>query len=359
MMLRIISYQEILLIRLLFEFTLHKRFLNQIFKLMKRLFTIIFLLGMTYQSFAQIVFNPKVFNGSVLCDTLSTTFNLPTDFQGRYDYTTTVIKSDTGRYLEIQHHLTRSNADSVKQITTDLYKYFADEPFFNINKPHENYSNVNWKVTYSVFIDGQKEYTRIADGYPFEKCFTTKSTCKEITVYRKTLRPNCSSSIYYPKFSSSVSNDSISVFFRDSIVFSQTTCLALGFRIHTDSITVKELEPQLYNIFAKEEQKVYCITAPCFPLIWTHKLEDTDLSNCIISGIEANSTTTTRIYPNPAISTIQIPEFDGTLQLTNQLGQKFSINGNERFDISNLEAGLYMVSYQLKSKLYREKLIVR
>src|SRR5690606_19146141 len=126
-------------------YSLKPYFLN-----MKKLFTSILILFAIYQSYANPIFNS--FNGSILFDTLSTTYTLPEELKGRYDYTTTVIKSDTSKYLEIQYHLTSSTvADSVKQITTDLYKYFKTDPYIG---------NPKWHVSHNIYINGtKKEHT--------------------------------------------------------------------------------------------------------------------------------------------------------------------------------------------------------
>jgi hypothetical protein len=317
---------------------------------MKKLFTSILILFAIYQSYANPIFNS--FNGSILCDTLSTTYTLPEELQGRYDYTTTVIKSDTSKYLEIQYHLTSSTvADSVKQITTDLYKHFNTEPYI---------SNLTWYVSHNIYINGtKKEHTYYTSrGYPFETCYTTTPSCNEIKVYRKTLRPICPENGYFLKTSNYVSNDSLIVMFRDSIVPYANNCMIVGHKVYTDSITVNNLKPTDYKIIAKEEYLLNGVAGFQLKTIY-HRIDTADLSNCIVSGYDKHSLNKTRLYPNPASSTINIPELEGEIQMTNQLGQHFILKGNERFDISNLKTGLYLISYEIKGIKYQEKLLIR
>jgi hypothetical protein len=317
---------------------------------MKKLFTSILILFAIYQSYANPIFNS--FNGSILCDTLSTTYTLPEELQGRYDYTTTVIKSDTSKYLEIQYHLTSSTvADSVKQITTDLYKHFNTEPYI---------SNLTWYVSHNIYINGtKKEHTYYTSrGYPFETCYTTTPSCNEIKVYRKTLRPICPENGYFLKTSNYVSNDSLIVMFRDSIVPYANNCMIVGHKVYTDSITVNNLKPTDYKIIAKEEYLLNGVAGFQLKTIY-HRIDTADLSNCIVSGYDKHSLNKTRLYPNPASSTINIPELEGEIQITNQLRQHFILKGNERFDISNLKTGLYLISYEIKGIKYQEKLLIR
>jgi hypothetical protein len=320
---------------------------------MKTLFTSILILFAIYQSYAIPIFNS--FYGSVLCDTLSTTYALPEELQGRYDYTTTVIKSDIGNYLEIQYHLTSSDADSVKQITTNLYKYFKTDQY-----PPDG--SQSWRVSHNIYINGtrkeQAQPPALYFGYPFEDCYTTTPSCNEIKVYRKTLRPICPENGYFLKTSNYVSNDSLIVMFRDSIVPYANNCMIVGHKVYTDSITVNNLKPTDYKIIAKEEYLLNGVAGFQLKTIY-HRIDTADLSNCIVSGYDKHSLNKTRLYPNPASSTINIPELEGEIQITNQLGQHFILKGNERFDISNLKTGLYLISYEIKGIKYKEKLIIR
>jgi len=61
---------------------------------MNKFILTVLLFIISYKGFSNFS-NPNSFNGSVLCDTLSTTYQIPGEFQGTYKYHVEVLKSDT------------------------------------------------------------------------------------------------------------------------------------------------------------------------------------------------------------------------------------------------------------------------
>ncbi len=215
-----------------------------------------------------------VFDGSKLCNNLSTTYEIPSELQGKYDYEVIIETTDTNT-LFIKYHLTQNpEADTVRKITSDLNNYFPDMDL-SANKIS------TWSVNYQLIIDGVTHKSTFDTGLPYKTCYEYKSECNKITVYRKSIRAVCSPSTYYPKHGINKYIDTIDFNFTDSTSYSPIVCQALGFKIHTDSLIAKNLPPSAYKIRAGSNVSIECVTTPCPPYYFDVALTDrVDLSDC-------------------------------------------------------------------------------
>lgn len=241
---------------------------------MNKIILTILLFFFSYQVFPNsIILNS--FKGSALCDTLYTTYQIPQELQGKYTYTVEVQKNDTSKVLEIRYHLQSAGSEILTQITTNLKKYFsASRPSTTAEK------DLKWMVAHLVYIDGQLKSTHLTMGWPYNPCYTSKSDCKEVIVFRKRLEDICPVVDVYPTPLVKIIKDSILVNFKNLTKPRDITCKALGTKVVTDSIVLNKLSPLNYMIFHVDTQVVYCVNAPCPRLTQLEKIGNADLYNC-------------------------------------------------------------------------------
>ncbi|GAL87675.1 hypothetical protein MYP_4905 [Sporocytophaga myxococcoides] len=211
-----------------------------------------------------------------MCDTLVTTYRIPEEFQGKYHYKVEVLKSDTSQQLVIKYLLESAETEVIKEITTDLKKYFSS----SIPSSAAD-ANLRWIVVHNIYIDGQLKSTQLTMGWPYNPCYTLKSDCKEVIVFRKRLEDICPAADVYPKPFVKIVNDSILVNFKNVIKPRNVTCKALGTEVVTDSIVLSKLSQLEFMIFHADTQIVYCVNAPCPPRIEMTKIGTADLRNCL------------------------------------------------------------------------------
>jgi hypothetical protein len=241
---------------------------------MNKIILTILLFFFSYQVFPNsIILNS--FKGSALCDTLSTTYRIPEEFQGKYYYKVEVLKSDTSHYLEIRYLLESAETNVLKEITTDLKKYFSSSIPSSVAD-----ANLRWTVGHNIYIDGQLKSTQLTMGWPYNPCYTSKSDCKEVIIYRKRLEDICPAADVYPMPHLKIVDDSILVNFKDVIKPRDITCKALGTKVVTDSIVLNKLSLRDFMIFHADTQIVYCVNAPCPPLTRLTKIGNAYLHNC-------------------------------------------------------------------------------
>lgn len=201
----------------------------------------------TFNAFSTLIFEDPL-DGSKLCNNLSTTFSIPEDYQGKYDYDITIVKSDTSNDLFINYYLTKNAAvDTLKEITHPLNDSFSEESLSLSLNPW-------WLITYKLFVDGKEKFSESKSGFPFKECFEYKSECNKVTAYKKSVRAICSSTTFTPKHYANLQNDSLHFIFFDSTSQSNITCQAIGYYVNTDSIVASNLPPHLYTVrvFDKE-----------------------------------------------------------------------------------------------------------
>ncbi|WP_028980203.1 T9SS type A sorting domain-containing protein [Sporocytophaga myxococcoides] len=241
---------------------------------MNKIILTILLLFFSFRVFpSSIVLNS--FNGSVLCDTLSTTYKIPRELQGKYNYKVEVLKNDTTQYLTINYHLQSAKTDVLKQITVDLNKYFSP----SITSSAANV-DLKWTVVHNIYIEGQLKSTSLAFGWPYRPCYTSKYDCREVTIYRRRLEDICPAADVYTTPQVKIIEDSLLVNFKDVIKPRDITCNAVGTRVVIDSLVLSNLSPRDFTIFHADTQIVYCVNAPCPPLIQLTRIGNANLLNC-------------------------------------------------------------------------------
>lgn len=228
----------------------------------------------TFNAYSTLIFEDP-FMGSKLCNNLSTTFSIPEDYQGKYDYEITIVKSDTSNNLFINYSLTKNaEVDTLKEITHSLNDLFSEESLGVSRDP-------SWLITYTLFVDGKEQFSESKSGSPFKQCFEYKSECNKIKAYRKSIRPVCSSTTFYPKHSVDIIEDTIIFDFTDSTSFSPIVCQAIGFGIHIDSLVAKNLSPATYKIRVVSKTPIQCVTTPCPDYhLNVHLTESVSIRNC-------------------------------------------------------------------------------
>lgn len=243
----------------------------------------ILLILLSLKSFALSIVN-DVIEGSKLCDNLSTTYSIPSEFQGRYDYEVKVEKTDTN-LLIIKYFLVKnSGVDSIKNITTDLNQYFS--------KALPTEQSTWWTVNFQLIIDNIEISSIYETGLPFKDCYEYKKECNKIKVYRKSLRPICSSINYYAKHSVNMNDNILNFDFTDSTASKLVTCQAIGSYVHIDSLQADQLAPKNYKIQVGKKIFIVCVTTPCPPYYFDINFTaNVNLSNC--PEIDLPSITTT------------------------------------------------------------------
>jgi hypothetical protein len=244
----------------------------------KILFSIL-LFFISCQVFSFPVF-PDSFSGSLLCDTLSTVYHLPKKFQGKYSCKVEILKIDTSRYIEFRYHLQSAETDTLKQITTDLKKYFpaASQSVAN--------ADLKWSVSHNIYIDGLVQSSEFTYGWPYKPCYTSKSDCREVVIYRKRLEDICSPEDVYTTSCVKFLGDSILVNFNDVTKPRDLICKALGKKVVTDSIVLNNLSPRDFTIFHADTHVIYCVKAPCPPLTDLKFIGKAYFSNCPVINNE-------------------------------------------------------------------------
>lgn len=239
---------------------------------MNKIILTILLFFLSYKAFpGSIVLNS--FNGSVLCDTLSTTYQIPQEFQGKYYYKVEVLKSDTSQYLTINYRLQSAETDVLKLITIDLNKYFS-------SSMPSSAANLKWTVIHNLYIDGQSKSTSLTFGWPYRPCYTSKSDCKEIIIYRERLEDICPTADVYPTPFVKIIDDSLLVNFKNVIKPREISCTAVGTKVVIDSLVLSNLSQRNYTIFHADTQIVYCVNAPCPPITELTRIGNANLQNC-------------------------------------------------------------------------------
>ncbi|MBO9703590.1 MAG: hypothetical protein J7604_25525 [Sporocytophaga sp.] len=208
-----------------------------------------------------------------MCGTLSTTYQIPQEFQGKYSYKVEVLKSDTSQYLEIKYHLQSAETEVLKQISTDLNIYFSSSTQLTA-------ADVKWNVSHNIYVDGQLKLTQLTIGWPFRPCYSSKSDCQEVIIYRKRLEDICPIADVYPTPFVKIIDDSLLVNFKDVIKPRDVTCNAVGTRVVTDSLVLGNLSPRDFTMFHADTQIVYCVNAPCPPLTELTRIGNANLQNC-------------------------------------------------------------------------------
>ncbi len=86
---------------------------------------------------------------------------------------------------------------------------------------------------------------------------------------------------------------------------------------------------------------------------------------CASVGISEADRIMVQVYPNPADKTLFIKNLPlgkrVTVHLLNSLGQSLisqTIDGSKGLDISNLQAGVYVVEIEMDAEIYRHQVIV-
>lgn len=216
---------------------------------------------------------PNSFRGSVLCGTLSTTYQIPQEFQGKYSYKVEVLKNDTTQHLTINYQLQSAETDVLKQITTNLNKYFSTSTQFTA-------ADVKWTVTHNIYIDSQLKSTQLTSGWPFRPCYSSKSDCKEVIISRNRLEEICPAADIYPTPFVKIIGDSLLVNFKDIIKPREITCTAVGTKLVTEKFILNNLSRRNFTIFHADTQVVYCVNAPCPPLTELTMIGNANLQNC-------------------------------------------------------------------------------
>jgi hypothetical protein len=86
-----------------------------------------------------------------------------------------------------------------------------------------------------------------------------------------------------------------------------------------------------------------------------------DLTNCPLDGQESILKDVINVYPNPASSVINVDNAEGaTIQILNMIGEVVktidSANALQRVDVSELQAGTYVVSVRSADKVFNQKI---
>lgn len=287
-------------------------------------------------------------NGSVLCNNLTYTYVLPDSLLDNYSYTVVVEKNSNT--LDIFYYLQQSTSASnlTHSITTNLTNQF-DLSYFNLK--------TNWKIVNHLNIHNKSYPLSEVEIDPFSTCYEVKSECEKVNVYRKSKREFCSTTNITTTTVTDRKEDILMVDFVDTFTKADAVCLAEGWLVHTDSVEFDNLTNKNYRVYVGKD--INCVDGVCpFLLPAPTFLSFADLSHCVINGFQT-SAVEQFIYPNPAKSYFLLDGFSGELELTNQLGQSFTLQGNESFSTENIPTGIYIATFERNGKTIREKIVIQ
>nr|WP_294860430.1 chitobiase/beta-hexosaminidase C-terminal domain-containing protein [uncultured Fluviicola sp.] len=76
-------------------------------------------------------------------------------------------------------------------------------------------------------------------------------------------------------------------------------------------------------------------------------------------GVDDHADAQTRIYPNPTSNYLSIENLQSDVLVTNQLGQRFTLEKSDKINVSHLPKGIYFVQFSNnKGEQIREKLVI-
>lgn len=293
----------------------------------------------------------NVFDGSKLCGDLTLTLNLPESMRGHYAYDYNAwIDDETGRLIVPYYLNYNEEEDSISEITID-FSWFAT----HLNFPRDR----EIEVVQEIYYEGIPVYRKMSNGFAYSTCYEFSADCEGAEIYRKSLREICPEFDISTTKSYQIMDDSLVVKFEDLYEYMEWTCLAEGSYMHVDSIIIKDLDARLYRLYAGEYGTYKDLRRPEIPFKPSYQGE-IDLRECVITASpKYKEINCGKPYPNPAHNTIQMHDFKGNLTLTSSTGQVFVISGDGQYDISTLESGLYIISYERNGRIEREKFIIR
>lgn len=303
-------------------------------------------------------------SGSALCEDLKVTYKLPDSLKIGYSYTADYTKNNTTRTIDINYVFTPSLN---KAINTDIVFELTNEftPVVEI-KDNEAY----WNLNYKFVVDG-KETSVISGFYPYKTCSVIKKSCNEVVYENRMIQyaTDCGSGKGYI-YTQRISKDSLIIDKIDVPVLA--VCLEKDFRIETERVVFSNLDNLNYKVFMKTQYNwmVYSVgdldtiakfILPIQPMDNYYYLQlsgDTDLRGCVVKGIGDVYNSPKLIFPNPTNSIVNVLNYEGEITFVNQMGQRFTVSGNTKFDVSQLEKGIYIASFEQEGKLIQEKIIV-
>lgn len=300
------------------------------------------------------IFSSGSFTGSALCNNLTLVYNLPKALQNRFVYEYEIVQNEATDSLFIRFTVTIApTADTLKKIEVPLSEFYS-EPEFILNP-------LKVTIIQSLSMNAMLLTADTTFGNPYNTCYEIDSKCIDVNIYRKSLRKVCSPIQIITKNYIEIKENVLLVDFIESTNNLENVCLAEGFLLHTDTITVTEsegLKNKDYRVFLGTH--IECALGAC-PTMWLYEpqIGNAFLSNCIINGFEDELANKQLIFPNPAQDYISIKNVEGNVTLTNQFGQQFKLSGVSQLAVSNLPKGLYIATFSVNGKQLREKVVIQ
>lgn len=326
----------------------------------------------------EINLNQKAKNKSLLCgDELQYVSHFPQSLIDKSlyisDYT---VKVDTFQNtIRVDYNLTSTPNKTSDSTLFILNKYLPSLTNFNSGiYPFGDtwYFTERYMIGDSVYTDNRINFQ------PYEPCISYTTQGDSLLIIRKRISSICPSTTIISKyhaalaqicyFDTPVENSPdfmLNVSIEDSVIYNKFVCMALGYRVVSDTFVVDSkfgyYGNSIFNLTVTELKKtqVWCVTAPC-PMVDTYLEYDFGVVN-LRQGIKTDIDKDKigngiNVFPNPALDKLRIKGVN-SISLTDLYGNISQFAGDGEFDISSLSSGIYSVSYWLNDQLYVEKLL--